>query len=116
MSTEHAAKRVLAAAGLPMLPETLCTNVHEACRRAGDRLSGGGEDRLAGHRPQDRGRRRRARLRDAAAVRGAFDQLMTRASQAMPRAKLEGVLIAPMVKGGIEVIAAFSAIRRSASW
>lgn len=44
-------------------------------------------------------------LRDAAAVGAAFDTLMRRAAGHRPDARLEGVLIAPMVTGGVETIA-----------
>jgi acyl-CoA synthetase (NDP forming) len=37
-------------------------------------------------------------------VAKAFDDLMSRAKAAKPQAKIEGVLIAPMIKGGVECI------------
>jgi acyl-CoA synthetase (NDP forming) len=40
----------------------------------------------------------------AAAVRQAFDTLMTRAAAAAPQARIEGVLVSPMVGGGVETI------------
>ncbi|WP_204317678.1 acetate--CoA ligase family protein, partial [Escherichia coli] len=43
-------------------------------------------------------------LQDKAQVAKAFDELMARAKKAEPQAKIEGVLIAPMVKGGVECI------------
>lgn len=44
-------------------------------------------------------------LRDAGAARNAFEQLMARAREARPQARLEGALAAAMVRGGIECIA-----------
>jgi hypothetical protein len=44
-------------------------------------------------------------LRDDGAARDAFDQLLTRARQARPQARLEGALAAAMVRGGVECIA-----------
>ncbi len=44
-------------------------------------------------------------LRDGGAARDAFDQLLTRARQARPQARLEGALAAAMVRGGVECIA-----------
>jgi len=43
-------------------------------------------------------------LQDATAVEVAYASLMARAGKARPDARLEGVLIAPMLQGGVEVI------------
>lgn len=43
-------------------------------------------------------------LQDKGQVASAFDELMARAKNAKPNAKIEGVLIAPMVRGGVECI------------
>ncbi|MFC7516723.1 acetate--CoA ligase family protein [Herbaspirillum sp. GCM10030257] len=43
-------------------------------------------------------------LHDEAAVRAAYDRVMTRAGEAAPSARLDGVLLAPMVRGGVECI------------
>jgi acyl-CoA synthetase (NDP forming) len=43
-------------------------------------------------------------LQDADAVRAAHDELIARARRARPDARIEGVLVAPMQKGGVEVI------------
>jgi acyl-CoA synthetase (NDP forming) len=43
-------------------------------------------------------------LADQASVRRGFAQLMDRAGAARPDARLDGVLVAPMVRGGIETI------------
>jgi hypothetical protein len=43
-------------------------------------------------------------LADATAVRQGFGTLMDRARTACPDAKLDGVLVAPMVRGGVETI------------
>ena len=105
VSTEHAAKRVLAAAGLPMLPETLCTNVHEAVAAAqaiGFPVVAKIVSPDIAHKTEVGGVV--LDLHDAAAVRSAFDRLITRASVALPQARLDGVLIAPMAGAGAEVI------------
>lgn len=44
------------------------------------------------------------RLGDAKAVEAAYETLMRRIGKAVPKAKLDGVLVAPMVAGGVEVI------------
>jgi succinyl-CoA synthetase beta subunit len=43
-------------------------------------------------------------LQDADAVQTGFEKLMARAQQHAPNAQIDGVLITPMVKGGIETI------------
>lgn len=105
VSTEDGAKRVLAQAGLPVLPERLC-------RSAGDAVAAA---RVLGfpvvakivspdipHKTEVGGVM--LRLQDAAAVEAAYEELMARAATARPDARLEGVLIAPMLQGGVEVI------------
>ncbi|MGE0310945.1 MAG: acetate--CoA ligase family protein [Lautropia sp.] len=44
-------------------------------------------------------------LADEAAVGAAYDELMRRAAAHRPDARLEGVLVAPMIRGGVETIA-----------
>src|SRR3546814_16999468 len=41
---------------------------------------------------------------DAAGASEAFDTIMARAKKAVPDAKIEGVLIAPMIRDGVETI------------
>src|SRR5262249_11962141 len=43
-------------------------------------------------------------LRDRAAVTDAFAKLMAKAAAAKPQAKLNGVMIAPMISGGVQCI------------
>jgi acyl-CoA synthetase (NDP forming) len=105
VSTEYLAKRVLAQAGLPVLPESLCTTPEEAAsaaRRIGFPVVAKIVSPDIAHKTEVGGVM--LNLQDAPAVQGAFDQLMARARQAAPHAKLDGVLIGPMVKGGAEVI------------
>lgn len=105
VATEYAAKRVLAAAGLPVLPERLCTTADEAAAAAtalGYPVVAKIVSPDIAHKTEVGGVM--LHLQDAAAVRSAFEQLMARARQAAPGARLDGVLVAPMVKGGAEVI------------
>jgi acyl-CoA synthetase (NDP forming) len=106
VSTEHAAKVALRAAGLPVPEETLCTSA-EAAAAAAQAIGFPVVAKIVSpdiaHKTEVGGVA--LDLRTPAAVRSAFDQLMTSASQAAPRARLEGVLIAPMVAGGVEAIA-----------
>jgi succinyl-CoA synthetase beta subunit len=43
-------------------------------------------------------------LPDASAVSAAYDTLMSRVAERAPQARIDGVLIAPMVRGGVETI------------
>lgn len=105
VSTEDAAKRALADAGLPVLPERLCTSAPQAAQAAVE-LGFPVVAKIVSpdipHKTEVGGVL--LHLQDAAAVRSAFDTLMSRAAQAAPHARLDGVLVAPMVKGGVEVI------------
>jgi acyl-CoA synthetase (NDP forming) len=106
VSTEHAAKDALRAAGLPVPAETLCTSADAAAAAAqaiGFPVVAKIVSPDIAHKTEVGGVA--LDLRTPAAVRSAFDQLMTRASQAAPHARLEGVLVAPMVAGGVEAIA-----------
>lgn len=46
----------------------------------------------------------RLRLGDAASVRRAFDEILASAHRAAPQARIDGVIVAPMVNRGIEMI------------
>ncbi|WP_249931221.1 acetate--CoA ligase family protein [Ramlibacter sp. 2FC] len=105
VDTEATAKKALALAGLPMLPECLCANADEAVRAA----EGVGFPVVAKISSPDIPHKTEVggvllNLPDAAAVRAAFDTLVSRARAAVPQARIEGVLVAPMLKGGVEVI------------
>jgi acyl-CoA synthetase (NDP forming) len=43
-------------------------------------------------------------LRDAAAVRATWDDMMRRVREAAPRAQITGALVSPMVQGGVETV------------
>jgi acyl-CoA synthetase (NDP forming) len=47
-------------------------------------------------------------LQDSDAVRQAYDRRMVNARANAPQARLDGVLVAPMVRGGVELIAGVS--------
>ena len=105
VGTEAAAKRVLAAAGLPVLPEELCVSA-DAATAAADAMGYPVVAKIASpdilHKTEIGGVL--LNLADAAAVRAAFALLMERARAHAPAARLEGVLVTPMVKGGVETI------------
>lgn len=105
VSTEAAAKQVLGAAGLPVLRELLCAD-EEAAAAAARELGFPLVAKIASpdilHKTEIGGVL--LNLQDEAAVRQAFVTLMQRARNAMPQARLDGVLLAPMVRGGVETI------------
>ena len=105
VSTEAAAKQVLGAAGLPVLRELLCAD-EEAAAAAARELGFPLVAKIASpdilHKTEIGGVL--LNLQDEAAVRQAFVTLMERARNAMPQARLDGVLLAPMVRGGVETI------------
>ena len=105
MSTEALAKQALGEAGLPMLRERLCANATaaaEAARELGFPLVAKIASPDILHKTEVGGVM--LNLQDEQAVRDAFSTLMQRARDAMPHARLDGVLLAPMVKGGVEAI------------
>lgn len=105
VSTEASAKQALGAAGLPVLREMLCTN-EDAAAQASHELGFPLVAKIASpdilHKTEIGGVL--LHLQDEAAVRTAFRTLMQRARDAMPQARLDGVLLAPMVRGGVETI------------
>ncbi|MEJ5152482.1 acetate--CoA ligase family protein [Comamonas sp. MYb396] len=103
--TESGAKRALAAAGLPVPPEHLCSSAAQAAAAAaqvGFPVVAKIVSPDIAHKTEVGGVM--LNLQDAAAVERAFGTLMDRARTARPDARLEGVLIAPMLSGGVEVI------------
>ncbi len=110
VATEAKAKAVLAAAGLPVPAERACASRDDAMRAAADI----GFPVVAKILSPDIVHKTEVggvmlNLADTAAVGAAFDTLMLRAAAQRPShgkpARIEGVLIAPMVRGGIETIA-----------
>lgn len=104
-STESGAKQVLADAGLPVPQEAVCTSADAAAAFAtqcGFPVVAKIVSPDIAHKTEVGGVI--LNLADAAAVHAAYGTLIQRASQAKPEARLEGVLIAPMLKGGVEVL------------
>ncbi len=103
--TESGAKRALAAAGLPVPPEHLCSTAAQAAAAAaqvGFPVVAKIVSPDIAHKTEVGGVM--LNLQDAAAGERAFGTLMDRARTARPDARLDGVLIAPMLRGGVEVI------------
>lgn len=103
--SEAEAKRVLAQAGIAVVPERSCSSADAAVAAAADLgfpvvmkiLS---PDIL--HKSEIGGVL--LDLRDADAVRAGYDTLIARAREAMPTARIEGVLVARQLAGGVECI------------
>jgi len=102
---ESEAKAVLAQAGIPMLTEHLCNSADAAVRAADDL----GYPVVAKIVSEDIPHKTEIGgvildIRDAGSLRIAYQTLLERASMASPTARIDGVLVAPMLQGGIEAI------------
>ncbi|MEO3474607.1 acetate--CoA ligase family protein [Roseomonas sp. CAU 1739] len=105
LRTEAGAKRILAAAGVPVLPERVVASAAEASEAAAamgfpvvlkivspdlpHKTEVGGVVLGVG---------------DVEAVAAAHDAMLARVRAAAPRARIDGVLVSPMVRGGTEMI------------
>jgi acyl-CoA synthetase (NDP forming) len=105
VSTEQGAKHVLKLAGLPVLSEQVCSTANAAAKFASE-IGFPVVAKIASpdilHKTEIGGVL--LNLQDAKAVESAFETLLARAHQHMPNAQIDGVLITPMVKGGVETI------------
>jgi len=101
---EHEAKRILAEAGIPVLDELLVTNTGQAqaaAAKLGDKLVLKIVSPDIPHKTEMGG----VMLNVPSAEAGrAYDELVGRVQSRAPRAKIDGVLISPMVSGGVEMI------------
>lgn len=106
---EFHAKQALAATGISVPREDIVTSADDAVRAAQLTsypvvLKIASED--IAHKTEIGGVA--LNLHTDEAVRQAYARLMANASQHAPQARLDGVLVAPMVKGGVELIAGVS--------
>ena len=101
--TEHEAKRILAAAGVPVLEERLVTSAAEAGAAAslGERLVLKIVSPEITHKTEVGGVTLNVPAAEAA---GAYEQLMARVKARAPQARLDGVLVSPMLTDGVEMI------------
>ena len=101
---EREAKQVLAAAGLPMVPDILATTAEEA-RAAVASLGTATAMKIASpdilHKSEAGGV---ALGIDAEAAAATFGTLMSNARAYAPDARIDGILISPMVRDGVEMI------------
>ena len=102
---EHEAKRLLADWGIPILNERLARSADEAVA-AFQAIAKPVVLKIASpdiaHKTEIGGVL--LGLRDGAAVRDGFQELMRRAAERAPTARIDGVLVAPHVAGGVETI------------
>jgi acetate---CoA ligase (ADP-forming) len=102
---EVAAKAVLAAAGVPVLPERLCASAADAVAAAeamGFPVAAKVVSPDIAHKTEVGGVA--LDLADAAAVERAYAAILDRVRAARPDAALRGVLVSPMRRGGVETI------------
>jgi acetate---CoA ligase (ADP-forming) len=101
---EHEAKRILAAAGVPVLTELVATSAAEAqaaAAKIGDRLVLKIVSPQITHKTEVGG----VMIDIPAAEAGAaYDRIVERVKARAPGATIEGVLLSPMVRGGVEMI------------
>jgi acetate---CoA ligase (ADP-forming) len=105
VSTEAGAKKALTLAGLTTLPEKVCYNAETsviAAMQFGFPVVAKISSADIPHKTEIGGVQ--LNLQNADAVRQAHDELLARAKAAAPSARIDGVLITPMLKGGIETI------------
>jgi acyl-CoA synthetase (NDP forming) len=106
VATEAEAKACLAAAGLPVPQEMACAD-RAAAMRAAATIGFPVVAKILSaditHKTEVGGVM--LDLADADAVGAAYDELLRRAAAHRPDAKVDGVLVAPMIGGGVETIA-----------
>lgn len=103
--SEYAAKKLLAKAGIPVIEERLTTSAQKA-RSAAQALGYPVVMKIASadimHKTEMGGVL--LNLNTPQAVVDGFNTLMRNARKAAPKARLEGVIVAPMVTDGVETI------------
>jgi len=102
---EREAKVLLAAYGVPVVPEALASDADSAVAAAeafGYPVALKVESPALPHKTE--AGVIRLGLRDAAAVRLAWREVMANARRAVPEAAIRGVLVQPMVRGDVEVL------------
>ncbi|MGE3298781.1 MAG: acetate--CoA ligase family protein [Porticoccaceae bacterium] len=102
---EWAALQALRAAGIPVVESCLVTSAQEAAAAA-ERLHAPMALKIASADIQHKSEVGGVMLgvQGSASAAAAFEELMERVRAAAPAAQIDGVLVAPMVTGGVEVI------------
>jgi acyl-CoA synthetase (NDP forming) len=103
--SEAEAKQLLASAGIASAPEEVCTTI-DAAVRAAEKIGFPVVMKIVSpdilHKSEIGGVL--LDIVDADGVRAGFDLLMQRGKAAAPQARLDGVLVAKQLKGGVECI------------
>jgi acyl-CoA synthetase (NDP forming) len=103
--SESAASALLAAAGIPMVTNRVTTSV-DAAVAAADALGYPVALKVVSpdiaHKSDIGGVR--LDLAESAAVAAAYDAVLAAARERQPKARIEGVMVAPMVRGGVEAV------------
>ncbi|GAA4416137.1 6-carboxyhexanoate--CoA ligase [Advenella faeciporci] len=106
---EYTAKRALATAGIPVLDEVVVTSADQAGQEA-SRIGFPVVLKIVSediqHKTEIGGVM--LNLGNEASVRSAYEQIMQSARKHAPNARLDGVLVTPMVQGGAELIMGIS--------
>ncbi|MDH3593985.1 MAG: acetate--CoA ligase family protein [Rhodospirillales bacterium] len=103
--SEHESKTILAAAGLPVVEERLVRSAEaaaEAAEKIGPPVAMKLNSRDIGHKTEIGGVLLNVASPEAA--RQGYETLLARAAEAAPGALVDGVLMAPMVRDGVETI------------
>ncbi len=103
--SEHESKTILAAAGLPVVEERLIRSAEaaaEAAEKIGPPVVMKLNSRDIGHKTEIGGVLLNVASPEAA--RQGYETLLARAAEAAPGALVDGVLVAPMVRDGVETI------------
>jgi acyl-CoA synthetase (NDP forming) len=105
LRNEYGAKKAMAAAGVPVLPEKIARSAREASEAAQAMgfpvvLKIVSED--LPHKTEVGGVV--LNLADAAGVAEAYDAMLAQVRQKAPTARIDGVLVSPMARGGTELI------------
>jgi len=103
--TEREAKAVLAEYGVPVVPERLVSSAEDAAAAAAEF----GFPAVLKVESPDLPHKTEAgvirlNLRDAAAVREAYDAVMANAAKVSPAPRVNGVLVQPMAPAGVEML------------
>jgi acyl-CoA synthetase (NDP forming) len=103
--SERAAKEILGNAGLPMVDDVLATSAHYA-GEAASRMGGPVAMKIVSPDIQHKTEVGGVMLgvEGVEAVESAFVRIMENAGRHAPDAKIHGVLISPMIAGGVECI------------
>ena len=107
--SEHTSKQVLAAYGIPVTDDVLAESATQACKAA---TAMDGPVVLKVSSPDLLHKTEHGLVRvgvtSTAGVRRAYEELLAAADATDPDARIEGILVCPMVEGGVETVVGVS--------